>query len=297
MKRILARVLIVAIVLTTITIYSDKEAYYAHELNSSTKGFRWTNTTSIYSNKRWINIYYNGQYLNSNWANQLTAAANSWNNSANSRTNLIQTNYSSSKLQLASYVTWPKWAPSTGIAFANIADTNGAWLINLNTGSSNYNIGSRIVAGQIYANPKFDNNTSLSADNKRKTLAHEIGHIMGLGHPTTTVSSIMRAIITDCASNPTSHDISDLATFYSNPPCPSSYLEPTAILSQGTTYSGVYWTQWHLNYRGYGLAVDGAFGPITTTQVHSFQQANNLAVDGYVGPITRSKLKITSFVF
>ena len=176
MKRIMVRVLIMVLVLTTITVFSNNKDACSHEINPNTKGFRWTNTTSIYNNNRWINVLYNGQYLNSNWANQLNAAANSWNNSANSRTNLIPTNYGSSTLQLASFVTWPKWAPPQGIAFANIADTNGAWLMNLNTGSTNYNIGSRIISGQIYTNPNLDSNNSLSSDTKRKVLTHEMGH-------------------------------------------------------------------------------------------------------------------------
>jgi peptidoglycan hydrolase-like protein with peptidoglycan-binding domain len=296
-RKMITKVFVMVFALATIfTMFGYNKDAYSHELNPNTKGFRWTNTTSIYNNKRWVNIYYNGQYLNNNWTTPLTQAANSWNNSANSRTNFIQTNYASSKLQLTAYVTWPGWAPPLAYAFATIADTNGAWLMNLNTGSYNWNIGSRIIAGGIYTNPRWNSNSVLSADNKRKVLVHEMGHIMGLGH-TTSGSSIMWANLQDCTGNPTVHDTTDLANFYPNPPCPSSYLEPTANLQQGTLYVGVYWVQWHLNYRGYGLAVDGVFGSITKTQVCSFQQANNLQVDGIVGPLTRSKLKITSFTF
>jgi peptidoglycan hydrolase-like protein with peptidoglycan-binding domain len=45
-----------------------------------------------------------------------------------------------------------------------------------------------------------------------------------------------------------------------------------------------------LRARGYTLAVDGIFGPITEGSVKDFQQSKGLAVDGIVGPNTWSKL-------
>jgi hypothetical protein len=41
---------------------------------------------------------------------------------------------------------------------------------------------------------------------------------------------------------------------------------------------------------GYGINVDGIFGPDTATAVKAFQNANGLAVDGIVGPNTWKKL-------
>jgi peptidoglycan hydrolase-like protein with peptidoglycan-binding domain len=45
-----------------------------------------------------------------------------------------------------------------------------------------------------------------------------------------------------------------------------------------------------LRHRGYALAVDGIFGPITEGAVKDFQQSKGLAVDGIVGQNTWPKL-------
>lgn len=48
--------------------------------------------------------------------------------------------------------------------------------------------------------------------------------------------------------------------------------------------------QKRLNAKGYGLSVDGVFGPKTLAAVKKFQTAKKLTVDGIVGKITWSKL-------
>jgi peptidoglycan hydrolase-like protein with peptidoglycan-binding domain len=45
-----------------------------------------------------------------------------------------------------------------------------------------------------------------------------------------------------------------------------------------------------LNCWGYGLAIDGQFGPKTTDAATSFQRGYGLSVDGQVGPLTQAKL-------
>lgn len=45
-----------------------------------------------------------------------------------------------------------------------------------------------------------------------------------------------------------------------------------------------------LNARGAHLAIDGAFGPVTTSAVTGFQTSSGLSADGKVGPVTWAKL-------
>ncbi|MFD3918501.1 peptidoglycan-binding protein [Streptomyces sp. NPDC058595] len=55
---------------------------------------------------------------------------------------------------------------------------------------------------------------------------------------------------------------------------------------QGSTGDAVAAAQTALNKHGYGLAVDGQFGPATTSAVTGFQGRQGLTADGIVGPDT-----------
>jgi len=59
---------------------------------------------------------------------------------------------------------------------------------------------------------------------------------------------------------------------------------------QGDSGDAVAAAQTALNAHGYGLGVDGAFGPATAAAARSFQSARGLAVDGIVGPQTWQSL-------
>ena len=75
-------------------------------------------------------------------------------------------------------------------------------------------------------------------------------------------------------------------------PTGNPYTEPAKNLKKGSKGNDVRWLQYELNYRGYGLIVDGIFGPATETAVKHFQNAKGIAVDGIVGPQTREMLGI-----
>ena len=68
------------------------------------------------------------------------------------------------------------------------------------------------------------------------------------------------------------------------------FVIPSSTLKQGMTGNGVKWLQWELNRRGYGLKVDGIFGPKTAEAVKDYQIRTNLEPDEIVGPATRTEL-------
>jgi peptidoglycan hydrolase-like protein with peptidoglycan-binding domain len=59
---------------------------------------------------------------------------------------------------------------------------------------------------------------------------------------------------------------------------------------QGSTGHAVRGAQRQLNKYGYGLVVDGSFGPKTLSATRDFQSKRGLAVDGVIGPITWNAL-------
>ncbi|WP_234313922.1 peptidoglycan-binding protein [Streptomyces sp. NBRC 109706] len=59
---------------------------------------------------------------------------------------------------------------------------------------------------------------------------------------------------------------------------------------QGDSGDAVAAAQTALNKHGYGLAVDGQFGPATASAATAFQSAKGLAVDGIIGPQTWQNL-------
>jgi GH24 family phage-related lysozyme (muramidase) len=68
------------------------------------------------------------------------------------------------------------------------------------------------------------------------------------------------------------------------------YAVPSKTLRVGSKGNGVRWLQYELNTRGFGLVVDGVFGPKTETAVRRFQDQSALICDGVVGPATREAL-------
>ncbi len=58
------------------------------------------------------------------------------------------------------------------------------------------------------------------------------------------------------------------------------------VLRYGSTGDCVRVAQMILNFHGYGLAVDGFYGPATTSAIRDVQAKNGLVVDGIVGQNT-----------
>lgn len=73
--------------------------------------------------------------------------------------------------------------------------------------------------------------------------------------------------------------------------CP--YAEPTKPFKKGAKGNNVRWLQWHLDWEGYTLDIDGSFGPTTDKATRDFQKKyHNEQADGWVGPTTRQLLKL-----
>lgn len=69
------------------------------------------------------------------------------------------------------------------------------------------------------------------------------------------------------------------------------YQEPNRNIKMGAFGNDVRWIQYELNYRGYGLIIDGIFGVNTDRAVRAFQNTAQLVSDGIVGVKTRQALK------
>ncbi|AYF98208.1 peptidoglycan-binding protein [Protaetiibacter intestinalis] len=68
---------------------------------------------------------------------------------------------------------------------------------------------------------------------------------------------------------------------------PKTWAKLTAVtVRQGDDGNDVKAVQTLLNKYGYGLTVDGSFGPLTASAVRGFQQSKGITVDGIVGPQT-----------
>jgi hypothetical protein len=63
----------------------------------------------------------------------------------------------------------------------------------------------------IYFNNGFVPN---SADERKKVVAHELGHVVALEHTTYLTSSIMKSKLSECSLNPTSYDIGQINSMY-----------------------------------------------------------------------------------
>jgi len=69
------------------------------------------------------------------------------------------------------------------------------------------------------------------------------------------------------------------------------YSMPTKNVRIGSRGNDVRWVQYELTRNGYGIVVDGIFGPKTDKCVRDLQLQHHIQVDGVVGPQTREVLK------
>ena len=70
----------------------------------------------------------------------------------------------------------------------------------------------------------------------------------------------------------------------------NTYLKPTRTLKKGHRGADVMWLQTALNEHGYGLKVDGIFGPKTEFAVRDWQMRAHITIDGLAGRQTIASL-------
>lgn len=153
-----------------------------------------------------IRLQANGDNLVANWNNQLTAARANWNMNSDNYVNAVNWDFSSSTVDLATRTTWPvEWGTNNvaiTLLFNNGTDITGSSAA-MNT----------VDYAQIWTNPAY--NTNLTNYMYRLILVHEMGHVMGLGHPPEGTVSVMTQSQTSWEF-PQAHDRTDLTWYYSN---------------------------------------------------------------------------------
>jgi hypothetical protein len=190
---------------------------FAHEVFSSYP-HRWDNIDgySYYPYHAYCILKTNGSLLNSNWSSPYTSSIYNWNNYSDLYVSATDTDFTQSEVDLYTYSTWPSNYPVNGIAKTDCYDDDGDKWDNSDF-TPNSNCDTNIVSASIGTNPKYNSDTALSQYNKRYAIAHEMGHVLGLGHPEDTVESLMHKDTSRTWSDydlPKNHERTDLADFY-----------------------------------------------------------------------------------
>lgn len=167
---------------------------------------------------RTANLKINGDSLSSAYSSHYNTAKNAWPN-ASARVSVTQVDFNSSNVDIAtaSEEAWDDrygWKASEYFGVCDIISTDGYELNSV----SNIKQSSRLIryAGILYTpyTHTFKNETHM-----KKTMVHEIGHALGLGHPDSGPDAMNVASVMNQGSNvtyftPQAHDINDLNNKY-----------------------------------------------------------------------------------
>lgn len=216
MKKNLKKVIAIAVIFACLC---SIKTVYAHEIFYDSNGngivLKWAN---LQNGVPYLTI--NGDYLSSDYSSFLDSVIQAW-PSASSRVGATAESFLDSKVDFCTPTT-EYWENRFGWFYASyyygITDLKNSTGIYINTVAEAEYSSRDIVYAQIYINPDssvFENNT-----HREKTMVHELGHVLCLGHPDDVydvlpdnVTSIMRRGSLGYKT-PQSHDITDLSNKY-----------------------------------------------------------------------------------
>lgn len=186
--------------IAVISIFSFSPTLSAHEMYYSGSAPNWTAIPVKWSNltngKPYLKV--NGDRLSSDYTSAYSTAATLW-STYSQKVVIDKVGYGSSNVDIAS-ATKAYWSDRFGVGgagtlgIADLKTTDGIVIDSSTVQQSS----KRISYAQIYMTPYVANYSSTNPGNhKVATIVHEMGHVLGLGHPNanyypTSVESIMR---------------------------------------------------------------------------------------------------------
>ena len=182
---IVSLLLIMVIILPSISMVVSAETLFSYHTE-------WHNTSYFYngsSMKLGVVVKVDSYNMHQNWTNRLNAAMDSWVTACGSYFSYSITTSSPTVTYIgASSLPW--YLNSNTIAITHLQDTSGVWVWTWTTGVFN-NHGTYFKYADIIVNKDFDTN-KINNDDRQMNLAHEMGHVVQLGHPTSSnVNSVM----------------------------------------------------------------------------------------------------------
>ncbi len=154
--------------------------------------------------------------LPTTWASRLDDALDSWEDCLGAYYDYTMVTSSPTVQYIARSGGMPSYLGTGTVAVTCLRDTEGTWRLVFMTGAIN-DVNGWYDYADIIVNRAYDDNSILSADRKQKTLAHELGHVMQLGHPAsqTAVSVMHQGEISNTVSmTPTTKDRNDVINTY-----------------------------------------------------------------------------------
>lgn len=187
-------------------------------------GAKWCHMSTTSSGIIRCDLNVSVSYLKGGWNNSTiyNTALNNWNYYSSGKVNINNGDFSESNIDLLTYS--GEWIYNADIiAFTSITDKSGhvysGGLRSDDSPASSF--GNRIKYAAVIFNPNKDNGGGgANAEmNLRKTITHEIGHCINLGHPGSSSNSVMKQGWNLSWSNydrPQAFDRSTISTMYNS---------------------------------------------------------------------------------